>query len=266
MDEPTNFLDLDSVDSLIKAVNKFKGGLVVVTHNRDFLKRTVSSFLSIIPGAFLEFETMKDAERATYSFITALEAGERVDFQQAIKDNRGGGAIHNEDEQAIRKSRLNAQQQKAKDEADAIEAERVRLETLAIEKEKERLAKLAALKDNWVAGETCWAPLKGGWAFVEVVRNVPSMGCTVKTATGEMAMIEAKKLRAECPSGNPAPASKAAPGGGKGAARGGRGGQTGNNNGGGRGQTVGGVNNGRGGRGGNAGGNNGRGGRGGARK
>jgi hypothetical protein len=104
------FLDLDSVDSLAKAANKFKGGLVIVTHNRDFLKRTASTFLSIIPGAFLEFPTMKDAERATYSFITALENGQAVDVKKAIQDNRGGGAIHNEKDQAIRIARLKAQQ------------------------------------------------------------------------------------------------------------------------------------------------------------
>jgi ABC-type sugar transport system ATPase subunit len=201
MDEPTNFLDLDSVDSLIKAVNKFTGGLVVVTHNRDFLKRTVKSFLSIIPGAFLEFPTMKDAERATYSFITALEAGHHVNVQQAIQDNRGGGAIHSEEDQKIRADKLAAQQKKAKDEADAIEAERVRVESLAMEREKARVAKVAALRTDWAAGESCWAPIKGKWVFIEVVRNVPAMGVTCKTPTGAMVMVEANKLRAENPEG-----------------------------------------------------------------
>jgi ATP-binding cassette subfamily F protein 3 len=233
MDEPTNFLDLDSVDSLIKAVNKFKGGLVVVTHNRDFLKKTVSTFLSIIPGAFLEFDTMKDAERATYSFITALENGQQVNFQQAIQENRGGGALHNAEDQAIRAAKLAAQQRKAKEEADAIEAERLRVEQLAIDKEKARLAKVAALKTDWVAGDKCWAPIKGKWAPVEVVRNVPAIGVTCQTATGAMVMVEAIKLRQENPEGSQSPTTggaqqqKAAPKvantgrGGSGAGRGG---------------------------------------------
>jgi len=203
MDEPTNFLDLDSVDSLIKAVNKFTGGLVVVTHNRDFLKRTVKSFLSIIPGAFLEFSTMKDAEQATYSFITALEQGHQVNFQQAIQDNRGGGATQSAEDQAIRNAKLAAQQKKAQDEAAAIEAERLRIEQEAADKEKARLAKIAALKTDWVAGEFCWAPVKGKWVYVEVVRNVPSMGVTCKTSTGAMVMTEANKLRQENPEAPP---------------------------------------------------------------
>ena len=199
MDEPTNFLDLDSVDSLIKAVNKFDGGLVVVTHNRDFLKRTVKSFLSIIPGAFLEFETMKDAERATYSFITALEAGTLLNVQGLIADNRGGGAVYSEEDQKIRDAKLAAQAKKAQDEKDAIEAEKLRIETEKADREKARLAKVAALKTNWVAGEKAWAPVKGKWVFVEIVRNVPSMGVTCKTPTGANIMLEANKLREENP-------------------------------------------------------------------
>jgi ATP-binding cassette subfamily F protein 3 len=39
MDEPTNFLDLESVDSLIAAANKFPGALLVVTHSRQFLRK-----------------------------------------------------------------------------------------------------------------------------------------------------------------------------------------------------------------------------------
>lgn len=53
---------------------------------------------------------MKDAERATYSFITALESGQAVDVKKAIQDNRGGGALMNEKDQAIRIARLKAQQ------------------------------------------------------------------------------------------------------------------------------------------------------------
>eukprot|EP01084_Bolivina_argentea_P144999 254280_1 len=46
LDEPTNFLDLDSVDALIRAVNGFQGATVLVTHNRDFLRRCSQHFLS----------------------------------------------------------------------------------------------------------------------------------------------------------------------------------------------------------------------------
>lgn len=211
MDEPTNFLDLDSVDSLIQAANKFKGGLVIVTHNRDFLKKTAKTFVSIIPGAFLEFDNIKDAERATYSFITALENGGHVDVKAAIQENRGGGSIQSEADMKIRQAKLAAQQRKAREEAEAAEAERQRIENEKIEKEKARAARQAALKTDWAAGEKAWAPIKGKWVFVEVVRNVPAMGVTCKTPTGAMVMVEAKRMRSENPEGTEPTSPAASP-------------------------------------------------------
>jgi energy-coupling factor transporter ATP-binding protein EcfA2 len=240
MDEPTNFLDLESVDSLISAVNKFKGGLIVVTHNRDFLKRTAKHFLSIVPGQFLEFNTMKEAERATYSFISALEEGRAVDFKKAIQENRGGGALLSEDDRAANQARLTKQQQIAKEKEEAKRAEEERVAKIAADKEARRLAKVALQKTDWVAGDKCWAPIKGNkYEAGTVVRNVPAMGVTVELVTGKTVMVEAKKLRQENPAEDPnaAPAEAAPARGGKGgnarggarggAAAGGRGGAQG---------------------------------------
>jgi ATP-binding cassette subfamily F protein 3 len=73
MDEPTNFLDLESVDSLISATNKFPGALLLVSHNRGMLKKCANQYLSVTPGQFSIFDDMKSCERATYSFIAELE-------------------------------------------------------------------------------------------------------------------------------------------------------------------------------------------------
>jgi ATP-binding cassette subfamily F protein 3 len=253
LDEPTNFLDLESVDSLIQAVNKFQGGLITVTHNRDFLKRCSKNFLSIVPGAFLEFPTMKAAERATYSFITALEEGRDIDVKKAIVQNRGGGAKHTEEEQADRAARLAEQQDAAAIKENAAKAEADRLAKLAAEKEERRKAKLAAQRTDWAAGETCWAPVKGKFVQATVMRNIPNMGVTVQLASGKNVMVEAKRLRAEKPD---TPAEEKKPQGGQqqGSGRGGRGGSRGGRGGprgGGRGAS-------RGGRGGNRGGRGGR--------
>lgn len=91
MDEPTNFLDIDSVDALISAANKFPGALLVVTHSRGFLRKCAKSFLSIVPGQFLSFDNMKEAEAATYTFIQELESGVKIDASQMAA---GGGARH----------------------------------------------------------------------------------------------------------------------------------------------------------------------------
>jgi ATPase subunit of ABC transporter with duplicated ATPase domains len=58
MDEPTNFLDLESVDSLIAATNKYTGALLLVSHNRGFLKKCARQYLSVVPGAFNVYDDL----------------------------------------------------------------------------------------------------------------------------------------------------------------------------------------------------------------
>lgn len=94
LDEPTNFLDLESVDSLISACNKYKGALLLVSHNRDFLKKCAKQFLSIVPGRFELYDDLKTAEKATYTFIQEMEAGGKISGKTVIMENPGGGSIH----------------------------------------------------------------------------------------------------------------------------------------------------------------------------
>jgi ATPase subunit of ABC transporter with duplicated ATPase domains len=94
LDEPTNFLDLESVDSLISACNKYKGALLLVSHNRDFLRKCATHYLSIVPGKFDVFDNMKKAEQATYTFIAEMEEGVKGVGRDALANNPGGAAIH----------------------------------------------------------------------------------------------------------------------------------------------------------------------------
>ena len=36
MDEPTNYLDRDGLGALTKAIDDFKGGVIIISHNREF--------------------------------------------------------------------------------------------------------------------------------------------------------------------------------------------------------------------------------------
>ena len=47
LDEPTNNLDLDGLDRLERWVSQHRGGLVVVSHDRTFLERTVTTVVEI---------------------------------------------------------------------------------------------------------------------------------------------------------------------------------------------------------------------------
>jgi len=94
LDEPTNFLDLESVDSLIAACNKYQGALLLVSHNRDFLQKCAKQYLSIVPGHFALYDDLKTAEKATYTFIQEMEEGGKISGKSVIMENPGGGSIH----------------------------------------------------------------------------------------------------------------------------------------------------------------------------
>lgn len=40
LDEPTNNLDIESIEALIYAINKFKGGVIIVSHDEHFIRET----------------------------------------------------------------------------------------------------------------------------------------------------------------------------------------------------------------------------------
>lgn len=50
MDEPTNHLDMDSLIWLERFLQKFKGGMLIVSHDRDFLNRVITHTLEIDRG------------------------------------------------------------------------------------------------------------------------------------------------------------------------------------------------------------------------
>jgi ABC-type Mn2+/Zn2+ transport system ATPase subunit len=92
MDEPTNFLDMDSIDSLIAATNKYSGALLLVSHNRTFLNKCARQFLSVVPGKFEIFSDLKQCERATYQFIEEMESGTKVNTASLVQKNPSADA------------------------------------------------------------------------------------------------------------------------------------------------------------------------------
>jgi len=89
---PLIFLDLESIDSLIAATNKYKGALLLVSHNRSFLLKCAKQFLSVVPGKFLLFDDLKTCERATYQFIEEMESGVKVGAQGLVAKNPSADA------------------------------------------------------------------------------------------------------------------------------------------------------------------------------
>lgn len=70
LDEPTNDLDMDTLDMLTNILRTFEGTLVVVSHDRDFLDRTVNKMLVFegngevegIIGGYSDYVAFKKAQ------------------------------------------------------------------------------------------------------------------------------------------------------------------------------------------------------------
>jgi ATP-binding cassette, subfamily F, member 3 len=56
LDEPTNHLDIDSLEVLEGAIEQFDGSVIVVSHDRYFLDRLVTSIVEVRGGSIRRFE------------------------------------------------------------------------------------------------------------------------------------------------------------------------------------------------------------------
>lgn len=90
MDEPTNHLDLRSKDVLKQALNDFKGTLIVVSHDRDFLSGLVNKVFEFTPEGIKEHLGGVDeflARKAAADFrAIEREKTKRAQQQDVFKD------------------------------------------------------------------------------------------------------------------------------------------------------------------------------------
>ncbi|HEU4674841.1 MAG TPA: ABC-F family ATP-binding cassette domain-containing protein [Motilibacteraceae bacterium] len=132
LDEPTNDLDLDGLDRLEKFVTGLRAGTVVVSHDREFLARTVSRVVeldlaqqqvSVYGGgyeAYLEErEVARRHAREAYEEYAETKGGlqERARMQRAWADKGTRNALKkatDNDKHIVHKNRQTAQKQAAK--------------------------------------------------------------------------------------------------------------------------------------------------------
>lgn len=166
LDEPTNDLDLETLDLLQEVIADYEGTVLLVSHDRDFLDRTVtvtlgldgSGAVDIVAGGYADWEARKkQAKSNTPKAVTQAKAAATA-AQQA---SAGGGA----------KKKLSYKDQRDFDmlpaQIEAIDAAIVKAETeladpqlytknfkrfeaLTAELEKLRADKEAA-EDRWLA-------------------------------------------------------------------------------------------------------------------
>ena len=99
LDEPTNHLDIYAVEWLEKVINDFKGTVVLVTHDRVFLDKTVNRILELdrgrinsYPGNYSKYKELKaqqlaDEEKTNREFDKFL-AQEEVWIRKGIEARR----------------------------------------------------------------------------------------------------------------------------------------------------------------------------------
>ena len=82
LDEPTNDLDLETLDLLQEVIADYEGTVLLVSHDRDFLDRTVtvtlgldgSGKVDIIAGGYADWEAKRTKPVATRTRSTSTEA------------------------------------------------------------------------------------------------------------------------------------------------------------------------------------------------
>ncbi len=60
MDEPTNHMDMESIESLNLALDKYKGTLLFVSHDREFVNSLATRVLEIKPQGIVDFQGSYD--------------------------------------------------------------------------------------------------------------------------------------------------------------------------------------------------------------
>jgi ABC transport system ATP-binding/permease protein len=82
LDEPTNDLDLETLDLLQEVISDYEGTVLIVSHDRDFLDRTVnltlgldgSGTVDIIVGGYADWEEKRDKRRKSVPKATKANA------------------------------------------------------------------------------------------------------------------------------------------------------------------------------------------------
>lgn len=63
LDEPTNNLDIESIDALGEAIHEYKGGVIIVSHDERLIRETECTLYVI------EDQTINEVRRNVYSFF-----------------------------------------------------------------------------------------------------------------------------------------------------------------------------------------------------
>lgn len=79
LDEPTNYLDRESLAALIEALKVFEGGVLIITHNRDFSESICSEVWAMRDGHL---------EASGHNWVEGQGSGPRIDKNNAEEEEQ----------------------------------------------------------------------------------------------------------------------------------------------------------------------------------
>ncbi len=91
LDEPTNYLDLSTLILLEQFLKDFKGAFMVITHDREFLKKTCTSTLDVTDGQLIlhpepleEYLEFKEEQKALAASVNVNIEKKQKQLQQFV--------------------------------------------------------------------------------------------------------------------------------------------------------------------------------------
>ena len=94
LDEPTNDLDMETLELLEELVAGFAGTVILVTHDRDFLDRTVTSIIAPdVEGRWIEYP-------GGYTDMLAQRGSTKLEDRKSSKAGKGQASANRSDSEA----------------------------------------------------------------------------------------------------------------------------------------------------------------------
>jgi elongation factor 3 len=104
LDEPTNYLDRDSLGALSKAIKTFEGGVVIITHSREFTENLTEEVWAVVDGRMTP---------SGHNWIQGQGSGERLKNKDD-NDEEKFDAMGNKIEAVQKKKKLTSAEERKK--------------------------------------------------------------------------------------------------------------------------------------------------------
>merc|ERR1711975_176410 len=103
LDEPTNYLDREGLGALVLACKSYKGGVLIISHNKEFCD-SVATEKWIMKGGYLRIEgeskgdDEEDQTAAASQDVVYDGAGNKVEVKKALSENNAKKKTLTDDE------------------------------------------------------------------------------------------------------------------------------------------------------------------------